>query len=426
MRSPLDCIEGTFESAVFTTYSLNLRFFEHWVLPRLHAVGARRIVVFVDESQLGAALEQDPGRSSGRSYHLVSTRLGPGAFHPKLILLHGAETTRLCVSSANLTVDGQMRNVETAIALDAGEPTHRRAIADAASFFRAIGVHAPPHTLDALIGSLPEVSDEPPASLGPRFVHNLDEPLLSAFPLDGSLTAVTPFADGGRAAAELASRAQLEVITDGDAFAAPASFFAGGWTVTPRSFGLRRLHGKAYWTTGWLLVGSPNLSAPALLQTAQNGNTEVAITLEGQPGAFADAPGEPWTAARELATVAAERHAHERAVAGEQARVGSFDAWEDDDERIATLGIEDGPLDHWDADVQRWVPLGQLHHGTIQRPPGIRPQLIRRTEPNGRIRQAVVHRPPLLRHQAARSGTQSPGAEALRQPPLTFSGVQAL
>jgi hypothetical protein len=173
MRSPLDCIDGTFESAVFTTYSLNVRFFEHWVLPRLHAVGARRIVIFVDESQLGAALEQFGGRSAGRSFHLVSTRLGPGAFHPKLILLHGKDGTRLCVSSANLTVDGQMRNVETAIVVDAREPAHQSAIAAASGFLRALGEHAPAHTLDALIGALPGAPEETLARPNPRFVHNL-------------------------------------------------------------------------------------------------------------------------------------------------------------------------------------------------------------------------------------------------------------
>src|SRR5262245_2875269 len=111
MRSPLECITGSFSSAVVTTYSLNLRFFEHWVLPLLHAAGVRNVIVFADESELGAALDEHGLRGVGRSYHVVSTRLGPGAFHPKLIFLHGENGTRACISSANLTVDGQLRNV---------------------------------------------------------------------------------------------------------------------------------------------------------------------------------------------------------------------------------------------------------------------------------------------------------------------------
>ena len=77
MHSPLECIEGSFSSAVFTTYSLNLRFFEHWVMPLLHAAGARNVIVLADEAQLGTALEDHGLRGVGRSYHVVSTRLGP-------------------------------------------------------------------------------------------------------------------------------------------------------------------------------------------------------------------------------------------------------------------------------------------------------------------------------------------------------------
>ena len=63
--SALDTIDGSYSSAVFTTYSLNLRFFEHWVMPLLHAVGARNVVVFADESQLGVALEDHGLRAVG-------------------------------------------------------------------------------------------------------------------------------------------------------------------------------------------------------------------------------------------------------------------------------------------------------------------------------------------------------------------------
>src|SRR4051812_38630426 len=82
MRSPLDCIEGSFRSAVFTTYSLNLRFFEHWVMPLLHASGIRNVIVFADETELGEALTDHGLRAIGRSYHVVSLSMGPGAFHP--------------------------------------------------------------------------------------------------------------------------------------------------------------------------------------------------------------------------------------------------------------------------------------------------------------------------------------------------------
>ena len=48
MRSPLECIEGSYEHAIFATYSINLRFFEEWVLPLLRLAGVRNITVFAD------------------------------------------------------------------------------------------------------------------------------------------------------------------------------------------------------------------------------------------------------------------------------------------------------------------------------------------------------------------------------------------
>ena len=110
MHSPLECISGSFSSAVFATYSLNLRFFEHWVVPRLHAAGVRNVIVFADETELGAALEDHGLRGVGRSYHVVSARLGAGRFHPKLIFLHG-EAGRARVSPPQTS--RSMANCET-------------------------------------------------------------------------------------------------------------------------------------------------------------------------------------------------------------------------------------------------------------------------------------------------------------------------
>src|SRR5207244_3191100 len=110
------------------------------------------------------------------------------------------------------------------------------------------------------------------------------------------LTAVTAYVDGGQAAARLADLGALNVVVDGDNFAAPETFFAGSWTIIPRSVQPRRLHGKAYWSDSWLLAGSPNLSTPALLQTAANGNTELAVIVNADPGLFASPlPGSAWS-----------------------------------------------------------------------------------------------------------------------------------
>jgi hypothetical protein len=397
------------------------------VLPLLHAAGVRNVVVFADEAELGAALDDRGLRAVGRSYHVVSTRLGPGAFHPKLILLTGEEGMRACISSANLTVDGQLRNVESAIVLDSREAGHKAALAAAASFVRAVAeaTQTPPHTLDALLAALPETStndDLPPPSV--RLVHNLDELLLGQFP-QGALTATSPYTDTGAAASALANRGSLTLITDGDAFAAPASFFAGSWTIVPRKFLPRRLHAKAYWSEEWLLVGSPNLSARALLETAGSGNTELGVILSGDHTAFTDAlPGEEWSE-RPLSELAPHRHELERRADRERERVGSFDAWEDDGE-IAVSGIEDLPLEHWNAQLEQWEEIGQLVKGRLTPPSETRPHLVRGTDAGGRIRQAIVHRTRVLRSQREQPKAPSRGAQAVTKLPLDLHGVKAL
>ncbi|MHB8641416.1 MAG: hypothetical protein ACYDA3_00795 [Gaiellaceae bacterium] len=425
MNSPLETIEGTYSSAVFTTYSLNLRFFEHWVLPLLHTAGARNVIILADEAQLGAALDDHGLRSVGRSYQLVSTRLGPGAFHPKLILLHGEEGTRACVSSANLTVDGQLRNVEGGVVLDSSQPGHQAALAEAASFVRRIAADAPAHTVDALIAALPAAVDGdalPPPTV--QLIHNLDEPLLNAFP-ESSFTATAPYSDGGAAARALAARGSLQVITDGDTFAAPARFFTGSWTILPRRFLPRRLHAKAYAGDDWLLIGSPNLSTPALLQTARSGNVELAVILDGDQTAFLEAlPGRGWDD-RPLNELAPLRHRQEQLAEAEQARVGSFNAWEDEGE-IAVAGISDLPLEEWNPETGAWEPLGQPVNGRLTPPAGMRPHLIRCAEASGRIRQAIVHRTRMLRSQREQPKAVTRGAQALSKLPLDLQGIKAL
>jgi hypothetical protein len=425
VNSPLETIEGSYSSAVFTTYSLNLRFFEHWVLPLLHAAGARNVIILVDEAQLGAALDDHGLRSVGRSYQLVSTRLGPGAFHPKLILLHGEEGTRACVCSANLTVDGQLRNVEGGVVLDSSQPGHQVALDAAASFVRRIAADAPAHTVDALIAALPAAANGdalPPPTV--QLIHNLDEPLLNAFP-ESSFTATAPYSDAGAAARALAERGPLQVITDGDTFAAPEAFFTGSWTILPRRFLPRRLHAKAYAGDQWLLIGSPNLSTPALLQTASSGNVELAVILKGDQTTFLEAlPGRGWDD-RPLSELAPLRHRQEQLAQAEQARVGSFNAWEDEEE-IALAGISDLPLEQWNPETGAWEPLGQPVKGRLTPPAGTRPHLIRCTEASGRVRQAIVHRTRLLRSQREQPKTITRGAQALSKLPLDLQGIKAL
>src|SRR3954471_21325915 len=174
MRSPLELLEGRFDHAIVTTYSFNLRFFEEWVLRALWAAEIRNVVVFVDAHELGDALADRAPSAAGRAYHVVAATVAKAAFHPKLMLVTCTGGSRLCVSSANLTPDGQLRNIESAIAFDANLPGHLRPILDAGELFRRLSAGAPVHTAAAIqqaLASLPEEAADPSPY---RLLHNLD------------------------------------------------------------------------------------------------------------------------------------------------------------------------------------------------------------------------------------------------------------
>ena len=428
MRSTLECIDGRYEHAVFATYSTNLRFFEEWVLPLLRAAGVRNVTVLADEAQLGVALTDRSLRSIGRSYHVVSVRLGPGAFHPKLFLLAGEDGARGCVTSANLTVDGQLRNVESAIVFDSSVPEHRAPISELGSFIRSITERAAPApSAEAIMAALEAVDAMPEErARGPlRVVHNLERPLLDLFPA-GGLTAVSPFADSGEAAAALAARGPLNVLTDAASFAAPEPFFRSSWSVFALDFERRRLHGKAYWgeRESWLLLGSPNLSRQALLQTATEANTELAVVLEPHEPQLADPPGTP-ADQEQLAREAPTRHA--LAAASErdaEAEAGSFNAWEDE-RAIVVEGIPSGAtIEYWHGGA--WQLLGSVVGDRVESPDDVRPYLIRSIDERGHLRQAIVHRTDQLRIHRLRPRTTSRAADVVTTLPLDLAGVQAL
>ncbi len=427
MRSPLELMDRGYEHALLTTYSFNLRFFEDAVLRALWGADVRNVVVLADPAQLGDALSDRAPSAAGRAYHLVAARLARAAFHSKLILLTGGHGARLCVSSANLTPDGLMRNAETLIAFDSHVSGHTAPILEAGELFRRLSETAPAHTASAILAALARLP-EPVAEPSPfTLLHNLDTPLIDAFPYGTSLTAIAPFVDaGGAAAAELHQRASLTVIVDGDEIAAGPGFFAGPWQVEARTF-TARLHGKAYDLASdrgrWTLVGSPNLSTPALQQTALTGNFEVAVAISG--GAPLPMPAsEPW-AGDELEAQARARLEHEPAVRTDPASTGwAFNAWEDE-QRIHVSGLPDGTvMQRWYA--EQWIEFGEvIGSAVLIADPELRPTRLRAQIADGRYAYAIVARPAQLRARM-RAPTGGRQSEAVRQVPLDIEAVRVL
>ena len=428
MRSPLELLEGRFDHALLTTYSFNLRFFEEWVLRALWAAEVRNVVVFVDSRELGHALADRAPSAAGRAYHIVAAKNAKAAFHPKVLLVTGSAGARLCVSSANLTADGQLRNAESAIAFDSNLAGHVRPILDAGQLFGRLSADAPAHTADAILQGLASLPDDTGEDSPYRLVHNLDEPLLDAFPpARGAIRAIAPYVDAdGSAARRLHERGSLTVTVDGELIAASPEFFAGPWTVDARHFDAR-LHGKAYQVTTadghWVLVGSPNLSTPALLRTAGAGNFEVAVAVTGAAALKLPA-SEPYDT-QHLPDAAAARLAAAHTLAEvDETRGRAFDAWEDD-RRIVVSGVPDGArIERWTA--ERWHALGTVTDGAVLiADPGLRPTRIRAVLGDGRVAFAVVAQPARLRARM-RASTSGRQTEATRHLPLDVDTVRVL
>src|SRR5688572_11665859 len=96
---------GDFETAYFMTYTLNLRFFESLVLPRLQRLGVARIGILVDQKGYDDSLADPLAQEEcGRSYIVAPARLpGGGIQHAKVLWLQGRRTVAY-VGSHNLTL----------------------------------------------------------------------------------------------------------------------------------------------------------------------------------------------------------------------------------------------------------------------------------------------------------------------------------
>lgn len=128
-----------YEYALLTTYSIELGFFESFILNSLSSIGVKRISVFADGRRLAEALENAKESFIGKRYVVNPIRLD-AAFHPKLFLLLGQNAAKLYVSSANLTTSGICFNNEIVneFIFDNNHPENLKVVSQAISFFEKL------------------------------------------------------------------------------------------------------------------------------------------------------------------------------------------------------------------------------------------------------------------------------------------------
>lgn len=106
---------GGFAGAVFTTYTLNLNFYEQIVAQALGRAGCANVLIIADPDGYTGALQMGAKTIAGVGRQYVCTPLlhrGKGVQHVKVALLAGTHYGRLLIGSGNLTLHGYGRNLE--------------------------------------------------------------------------------------------------------------------------------------------------------------------------------------------------------------------------------------------------------------------------------------------------------------------------
>ncbi|RPF21322.1 hypothetical protein [Myceligenerans xiligouense] len=290
-----DIQDRPYSEALFTTFNLDLGFFEQRVLGLVRASGAA-VTVIAD----GSRYEPDPVavHSAGSSYRVGVVDLAT-AFHPKVSVLVGSEHFLVAVGSGNLTAGGWFSNEETLFVAsgsrDEGIPA---VVADVNSWLGALaglrmseGARQSVQRVHLAIGRLLEAG--PVVETGQRLVTTSIGPILDQLPNGpvDELLLYAPFHDhSGAALAALLdrytpSRVNIAVqpgktILDPNMLTREAAARSVELVWHDAGHGYR--HGKLIEavTDGsrWVLAGSPNLTGAALLRgLASGGNCEVGV-----------------------------------------------------------------------------------------------------------------------------------------------------
>ena len=109
---PLGSKNGTFHSAVLTTYAIDLIHFDCYLRNILHRKQITSINILADSSQLNKAVEcVNPQFLThiGKEYSVSSIKAN-GAFHPKINFFVGYNSVLVLIGSGNLTVTGHGKN----------------------------------------------------------------------------------------------------------------------------------------------------------------------------------------------------------------------------------------------------------------------------------------------------------------------------
>ena len=112
-----------YDIALFTTFNLDISFFERRILKELYDNLVHKVSLFVDSNEFSKSLQNADDRknaSIGKKYIVTPIRMN-SSFHPKVALLIGKNKARLIIGSLNLTTNGYYLNNEVVNIYDYSE-----------------------------------------------------------------------------------------------------------------------------------------------------------------------------------------------------------------------------------------------------------------------------------------------------------------
>jgi HKD family nuclease len=286
-----DLQTGEYDTAVFLTYTINLRFFELMILPRLRRMGVSRIGILIDQrgyqNSLADPLSQE---LCGREYILSPVRLPRGGIqHSKLLWFQKNGKITAYLGSHNLTMASYNDQVEVTAKLTTTNSGHMKALRDLHEIVTSIMPPALHYVWDHTMP--PPVINEPPTAIA---LTNYRRPLIGQI-IDHVQTAdelriVTPFLDAFALKALVTAVHAQTVVLDlpkegADIPLVEAIKVVPGLRARYLENKNRRLHAKSYQfttsSTSWLAIGSANCTQAALIKSvAEGGNLEFLLLLK--------------------------------------------------------------------------------------------------------------------------------------------------
>lgn len=301
---------GEYEHCIILTYNSSLSFYENIILKNLIASGCYYNVIMMDGSQYEELINEEASdiKYCGKYYSLDPVRVA-GAFHPKIILLTSKTKGKVLIGSGNASFPGYGNNFELFNKFEYFEDKRKylSVFKKVKEFISELAKRnylnpASEKRISTIFGDANWMSGD--LEMGnDLFLHNLDIPLLDQItkqlPQDiAKIVLMAPYFDSKIAVIQklkqLYSNASVKIITQDNRTNFPIKYFIENKNSLP-SVALhkfkteddsRRLHAKMLYFSNssheYLFSGSANISSPALIKNANNGNVECGIFISAE------------------------------------------------------------------------------------------------------------------------------------------------